>query len=110
MAVKVSHIFCALLVLSLVVIPGHGYSSSQRRAVQYPQNVQQQRKQLSDPSHETNLVKINNDINMISRRGVLRALSTVAVGTIIAQPNEVVAAEGDAITPVYFGVGYVWFM
>lgn len=44
---------------------------------------------------------------MMSRRSVLRtaaALSTAAVGTMIAEPKEAVAAE-DLPTSLYFGVG-----
>ena len=91
-------VFCAFLLSLLTASPSHGYSSSSR---------QQNRRAPATAAAEVNTQNGNNDM-MLSRRGVLRALSTVAVGTVVAQPTKgAMAAEGDVDVPVYFGVGYV---
>mmetsp|Transcript_54188 Transcript_54188/g.131488 ORF Transcript_54188/g.131488 Transcript_54188/m.131488 type:complete len:292 (-) Transcript_54188:134-1009(-) len=90
-------VFCAFLLSLLAASPSHGYSSSQ-----------QQNRKAPAAATEINQHNDNNNM-MMSRRGVLRALSTVAVGTMVAQPAKgAMAAEGDVDTPVYFGVGCFW--
>ena len=93
-------VFFAFLLSLLTASPSHGYSSSQQQNRRPPAAA-------SAATTEVNTQSENNGM-MFSRRGVLRALSTVAVGTVVAQPTKgAMAAEGDVDVPVYFGVGYV---